>query len=201
VLRAAASLKGWELKSGGELLHEASLVETWIRTGRLPEKAKGKNETATAQDRPRQTAAAPGAEKAAADRLDDSRRYQGARVRDRARRELGQARPLSHAQRLGAIVVVPVTLKFGVQMRQTWQGWKGQIEGQVGEMLVWGLDGKRSDAAPLHEHDLVKRHKNQKIGTCAGCGCTDDRACRGGCSWVSPGWCSACVVKSIGVQQ
>jgi hypothetical protein len=33
VLRAAASLKGWELKSGGELLAEASIVEQWIRTG------------------------------------------------------------------------------------------------------------------------------------------------------------------------
>jgi hypothetical protein len=42
VLRAASSLKGWDLKSGGELLSEASLVETWIRTGRLPEKPKGK---------------------------------------------------------------------------------------------------------------------------------------------------------------
>jgi hypothetical protein len=42
VLRAAASLKGWEMKSGGELLAEASLVETWIRTGRLPAEEKGK---------------------------------------------------------------------------------------------------------------------------------------------------------------
>lgn len=36
VLRGAATLKGWELKSGGELLAEANLVEIWIRTGRLP---------------------------------------------------------------------------------------------------------------------------------------------------------------------
>jgi hypothetical protein len=42
VLRAAGSLKGWELKSGGELLAEAKLVETWIRTGELPAQAKGK---------------------------------------------------------------------------------------------------------------------------------------------------------------
>jgi hypothetical protein len=96
-----------------------------------------------------------------------------------------------------AIVAVPVTLKFGVQMRQTWQGWQGQIEGQVGEMLVWGLDGKRG-AAPQHEHDLVKRHKNQKITACVGCGCVDARACKGGCFWVSPGWCSACDVNLMG---
>lgn len=55
-----------------------------------------------------------------------------------------------------------VTLKFGVQMRQSWQGWRGQLVGHTGEKLVWGLDGKRSDATPQHEHDLIRRHKNQK---------------------------------------
>lgn len=28
--------------------------------------------------------------------------------------------------------------------------------------------------------------------TCRQCGCTDDRACPGGCSWVAPDLCSAC---------
>lgn len=27
---------------------------------------------------------------------------------------------------------------------------------------------------------------------CEGCGCTDLRACAGGCSWTAPGWCSTC---------
>jgi hypothetical protein len=27
---------------------------------------------------------------------------------------------------------------------------------------------------------------------CVGCGCTDAQACPEGCSWVAPGWCSAC---------
>jgi hypothetical protein len=95
-----------------------------------------------------------------------------------------------------AIVYQPVTLKFGVQMRQTWQGWKGQIDGHVGEALVWGLDGKRSDATPAHEHDLVKRHKNQNY-KCVGCGCVDARACPGGCSWVAPAHCSACFPAGV----
>lgn len=32
-------------------------------------------------------------------------------------------------------------------------------------------------------------------GTCCQCGCTDDNACDGGCSWVDPEHtlCSACV--------
>jgi hypothetical protein len=31
-------------------------------------------------------------------------------------------------------------------------------------------------------------------GTCSKCGCTDDNACEGGCSWVDPEHtlCSAC---------
>ncbi len=28
--------------------------------------------------------------------------------------------------------------------------------------------------------------------TCVGCGCTDDRACPGGCWWVGPNLCSRC---------
>lgn len=27
---------------------------------------------------------------------------------------------------------------------------------------------------------------------CRGCGCTDDRACPGGCYWVEPNLCSSC---------
>lgn len=30
---------------------------------------------------------------------------------------------------------------------------------------------------------------------CKGCGCTDGRACTGGCSWVKSGWCSKCVLS------
>lgn len=36
------------------------------------------------------------------------------------------------------------------------------------------------------------------IRTCIACGCTDDRACEGGCSWVSDteACCSACVAAA-----
>jgi hypothetical protein len=30
---------------------------------------------------------------------------------------------------------------------------------------------------------------------CVRCGCTERRACKGGCSWVAPGLCSRCDVK------
>lgn len=29
-------------------------------------------------------------------------------------------------------------------------------------------------------------------GECRVCGCTDEEACFGGCTWVEPGLCSAC---------
>jgi hypothetical protein len=32
-------------------------------------------------------------------------------------------------------------------------------------------------------------------GTCSSCGCTDERACEGGCSWVTPTLCSACAPR------
>lgn len=62
-----------------------------------------------------------------------------------------------------AVVTGPCTIKFGVGMRDTWHGWKGHLEGHPdGEGLNWSLDGKRSDATPDHEHDLTRRHKDQK---------------------------------------
>ena len=33
----------------------------------------------------------------------------------------------------------------------------------------------------------------RRAGVCRVCGCTDDRACDGGCWWVQPDLCSACV--------
>ena len=33
---------------------------------------------------------------------------------------------------------------------------------------------------------------------CRACGCTDSRACAGGCSWAEPGLCSRCVGKEKG---
>lgn len=30
---------------------------------------------------------------------------------------------------------------------------------------------------------------------CRVCGCTDDAACEGGCYWVEPDLCSACVAR------
>lgn len=32
---------------------------------------------------------------------------------------------------------------------------------------------------------------------CRGCGCTEDEACEGGCSWVDPDLCSSCVGNHI----
>lgn len=40
VLRASSSIKGWEMKSGGELLAEAQHVENYLRTGKLPAQPK-----------------------------------------------------------------------------------------------------------------------------------------------------------------
>ncbi len=36
---------------------------------------------------------------------------------------------------------------------------------------------------------------NAKTDPCVACGCTDERACPGGCYWYEPGLCSACAIK------
>lgn len=35
------------------------------------------------------------------------------------------------------------------------------------------------------------------IRACRQCGCTDDHACEGGCSWVEDDLCSACVLEAV----
>jgi hypothetical protein len=37
-----------------------------------------------------------------------------------------------------------------------------------------------------------------KVRTCRECGCTDDRACRGGCFWVEKDLCSRCFKPAVG---
>jgi len=37
------------------------------------------------------------------------------------------------------------------------------------------------------------------MASCRVCGCTDDKACEGGCYWVEPDLCSACVDRLEGI--
>lgn len=65
----------------------------------------------------------------------------------------------------------------------------------------------RLELAGLDEHRAVVRGQREDIArrlaslddseseterACRECGCTDDRACPGGCSWAEPDLCSAC---------
>lgn len=73
------------------------------------------------------------------------------------------------------------------------------------------LDGSNDDCVSAAEGDAVKAQaqvlvatmpalmrakrtfdKRVVAGACRLCGCTDDRACPGGCYWVFPNVCSAC---------
>lgn len=36
---------------------------------------------------------------------------------------------------------------------------------------------------------------------CLGCGCSEDRACTGGCAWVSPNICSNCALSKHGAKK
>ncbi len=39
---------------------------------------------------------------------------------------------------------------------------------------------------------ILVLQNEQEVRTCRECGCTDERACPGGCSWVEEDLCSAC---------
>lgn len=45
----------------------------------------------------------------------------------------------------------------------------------------------------------MRKNKKPEPGTCVACGCTDERACAGGCYWMNPDHtvCSACYIKAI----
>jgi hypothetical protein len=53
VLKAAATVRGWESKSGGELIAEAEIVERWILTGDKNAKEKSPARKARAGTRRR----------------------------------------------------------------------------------------------------------------------------------------------------
>lgn len=41
----------------------------------------------------------------------------------------------------------------------------------------------------------MQRHEFPVSQPCSICGCTDERACPGGCYWYAPGVCTACAKK------
>ena len=43
-----------------------------------------------------------------------------------------------------------------------------------------------------------KRKRELALRKCRVCGCTDDRACEGGCYWVGPDLCSRCADRGEG---
>ena len=47
---------------------------------------------------------------------------------------------------------------------------------------------------PLNE---TRNTKPTTERTCLICGCTDRKACEGGCYWVLPGICSKCVTEEV----
>lgn len=53
-------------------------------------------------------------------------------------------------------------------------------------------DGDFTTAAELAERLEAERAALTVVAACRVCGCTDDRACPGGCAWVEPDLCSVC---------
>lgn len=55
---------------------------------------------------------------------------------------------------------------------------------------------KLARAATRGHRALPTRPRFRARHVCIGCGCTDDQACHGGCSWTQPGICSRCADRT-----
>jgi hypothetical protein len=74
-----------------------------------------------------------------------------------------------------------------IRARLPWRHREERVVG-VGE-VAWLMRGETWRAVTREERpDLFFEPE-----VCRGCGCTDERACPGGCFWVGRGLCSRCV--------
>jgi hypothetical protein len=55
----------------------------------------------------------------------------------------------------------------------------------------WGCSWDEGPVRPRHEREVLGA-----VRSCRGCGCTEARACSGGCHWVAEDLCSACAEKN-----
>jgi hypothetical protein len=63
------------------------------------------------------------------------------------------------------------------------------------DAISWANNRRRLASRPRWIGELLNAGKaSLQPGICAGCGCDDEHACRGGCAWVDPARtiCSAC---------
>jgi hypothetical protein len=56
--------------------------------------------------------------------------------------------------------------------------------------LAMAAGGVDSESDIRATHDMLRALGREP--QCRKCGCTEDRACPGGCSWVAPNLCSKC---------
>ena len=54
------------------------------------------------------------------------------------------------------------------------------------------IDGDGTEASVLADHVRALATRRGVVTACRVCGCTDDRACDGGCSWAEADLCSRC---------
>jgi hypothetical protein len=57
----------------------------------------------------------------------------------------------------------------------------------------------RSEGEARADRETARAARLRVKGACLVCGCTEDHACEGGCHWVAPRLCSACVAHAASV--
>jgi len=88
----------------------------------------------------------------------------------------------------GLVLADPIKFEQPIRMR--------------GALSIWETNPVHDPAiAAAIDLALLERRRQARIAAgeetaCRGCGCSDSRACEGGCSWHLPGWCTACQYKA-----
>jgi hypothetical protein len=106
---------------------------------------------------------------------------------------------LAHDQIVGVLLgEVPLPIGHGDEMALN----------LMASVLCWVLDHDHNQAFAQNLQSLrndieaagfvIRKEGSQ---TCRECGCTDERACEGGCSWVEEDLCSACADKALVVPE
>lgn len=79
-----------------------------------------------------------------------------------------------------------------------WQGWLVGLLNQavwfafIVAFDAWGLLPLNLALVVVYSRNIRAWRRQADVRSCRRCGCTDDRACFGGCYWVAPDLCSVC---------
>jgi hypothetical protein len=72
---------------------------------------------------------------------------------------------------------------------ETWRRSFRHVASYLAQLVEWGYRASEIEQGVIDRHAVAQAEE----ASCRECGCTEDEACDGGCSWVEDDLCSACL--------